>query len=270
MAGKSAPGTVLETPVRTAPPERHRDVWKDELVRTLGRAGQARGRVGTLDLLARAGLPVPEGVVLTARAHEEFLRTSGVLGEITAGVRRGADIRRLAAEIRRGSACIPLETELNREICEALIGLYARAVVVLSDDLERRGLESIPEVRDAVRNAWLSQRGLERQLEAAARGEALPTWPVLAQRELRPRYTGWSTIGVSAVSGSASTANVALYDVEPVGEGRAESIIDRFTLEAAATLGEPVDILWGLEEGRWYVLSAISPRCGERYARGGR
>jgi hypothetical protein len=41
------------------------------------------------------------------------------------------------------------------------------------------GLRSIPEVKDAVRAAWLSLRCLERHIEAAARGDDLPTWPVL-------------------------------------------------------------------------------------------
>lgn len=208
------------------------------------------GRVGNLDLLARAGLPVPEGVVLTVRAHEEFLRTSGVLREIMKGVR--GDVRLRATEIRRGSPPIPLETELNREICEALIGLRARVVTVLSEDFERRGLGNIPEVRDAIRHAWLSQRGLERQLEAAARGEDLPTWPVLAQKEFDPWYTGWT-----------STATPGTGSARAGFEG-----IARFTLEAGAALGEPVDIRWGLEEGRWWVLSAISPKGQD--TRGGR
>jgi len=52
-----------------------------EFVRRLGEAGHGRdnGRVGVLGLLACAGLPLPEGVVLTRRAHVEFLRTSGAL-----------------------------------------------------------------------------------------------------------------------------------------------------------------------------------------------
>ena len=161
-----------------------------EFVRRLGELGYGRddGRVGVLDLLARAGLPLPEGVVLTRRAHEEFLRTSGASRDIQIAARRGEDARRQAARIHSGRASYPIEGGLNRAICEALTGLHARAVVVLSEGLERGGLRSIPEVKDAVRDAWLSRRGLERQVEAAARGEDLPTWPVLVQREPRTRY----------------------------------------------------------------------------------
>src|SRR5215207_651971 len=195
-------------------------VWNGELIRHLGEAwcGREDGRVGTLDLLARAGLPVPTGVVLTRRAHEEFLQASGSSRDIQDAAGGEGRVRRRATQLRLGYASRPLEEKLNQEICEALIGLHARAVVVLSEDLEEHGLGSIPEVRDAIVDAWLSPRGLERQLEAAARGEDLPTWPVLVQRELRPRYTGWSTIG------------------------------------------EPAIIRWGLEGGRWYVLSTSLAR----------
>ena len=51
-------------------------------VRRLGEAGYGPGDgpVGTLDLLARSGLPVPEGFVLTDEAHREFLRAGGLGG----------------------------------------------------------------------------------------------------------------------------------------------------------------------------------------------
>ena len=92
---------------------------------------------------------------------------------IRAAARRGEDARRQAAEIRTRYASYPLEGELNRAICEALIGLHARAVVVHSEDLVKGGLRSIPEVKDAVRAAWLSLRCLEKQIEAAARGDEM-------------------------------------------------------------------------------------------------
>lgn len=243
---------------------------RDVFIRRLGEAGCGRdsGRVGTLDLLARARFPVPEGMVITRRAHEEFLRTSGILRDILAAAREGGDVRRRAAEVRVSHALSPVEGELNLAICEALIRLNAKAVAVLSEDFEEGGLMSIPEVRDTVRDAWLSLRGLERLIEAAARGENLPTWPVLVQREVYPQYTGWSTTAEEVASrgdpaGRRSRGkNVALYDVELVGEEGPEHTksIASFTLEARAVLGEPVKIQWGLEDGRWYVLSASSPR----------
>src|SRR5215218_5610661 len=130
-----------------------------EFVRRLGEEEywQDNGRVRVLDLLADAGLLVHEGLVLTRRAHEEFLRTSGALRDIETAAWRGEDARRQAAEIRSRHTSYPIEG----------------------------GLRSIPEVKDAVRDAWLSLRGLERQVDAAARGEDLPTWPLLVYSQAK-------------------------------------------------------------------------------------
>ncbi len=238
-----------------------------EFTRRLGETeyGRESGRVGVLNLLARAGLPVPEGTVLTHRAHEEFLRISGCLRDIQAAAWEAGSP---AAEIRRKHASSPVEGELNRAICEVLIELNAKTAVVLSSDLEKVGLSSIPEVMDAVREAWLSPPGLERQIAAIARGGDLPTWPVLVQREPHPQYTGWSTIEAEpilsgeGVERSSVDANVALYDVQNIGEGSVERrSIASFSLEARSVLGGAVKIRWGLEDGRWYVLSASPSRA---------
>jgi hypothetical protein len=90
---------------------------------------------------------------------------------------------------------------------------------------------------------------------------------VLVQRELHPQYTGWFTTEGETIFGGEEAkrrsggAGVALYDVEPVGEGSVDRKgIASFTLEARSVLGEPVRIRWGLEDGRWYVLSANPSR----------
>ena len=160
---------------------------EDKFVRRLGEVWhwQDNGRVGLLDLLADAGLLVHEGLVLTRLAHEEFLRTSGALRDIETAARRGEAARRQAEEIRLRHACYPVEGGLNQAICEALIGLNARSVTVLSTDFSKGGLRSIPEVKDAVRDAWLSPRGLERQVDAAAQGEDIPTWPLLVYSQVK-------------------------------------------------------------------------------------
>jgi hypothetical protein len=72
----------------------------------------------------------------------------------------------------------PIEGELNRQLCEALMALGAPSVAVVSEGPIRRRLRSIPQVKDAIREAWLFLEGLRRQVEAASRGEAMPTWPV--------------------------------------------------------------------------------------------
>jgi hypothetical protein len=55
-------------------------VAKGEFIRRFGEAEHEHDseHVGMLDQLARAGLPVPEGVVLTPQAHEKFLQACGV------------------------------------------------------------------------------------------------------------------------------------------------------------------------------------------------
>ena len=161
---------------------------KSRLVRRLGEAGYGleSGLLGELDLLARTGLPVPEGIVLTREFHIRFMEESGLLRFIQASARSIEDARRYALEARSRYCSVSIEGELNRLICEALIELGAPVVVVLSEDTTESGLKSIPEVRAAIRDAWLPLESLERQIKAAARGEDLPTWPVLVQRELYP------------------------------------------------------------------------------------
>ena len=161
---------------------------KSRLVRRLGEAGYGleSGLLGELDLLARTGLPVPEGIVLTREFHRRFMEESGLLRFIQASARSIEDARRYALEARSRYCSVSIEGELNRLICEALIELGAPVVVVLSEDTTESGLKSIPEVRAAIRDAWLPLESLERQIKAAARGEDLPTWQVLVQRELYP------------------------------------------------------------------------------------
>jgi hypothetical protein len=72
------------------------------------------------------------------------------LRDIRAATQRGEDARRQAEEIRSRHDLYPVEGGLNRAICEALIGLNARAVIIVSADFARGGLRSIPEVKDAV------------------------------------------------------------------------------------------------------------------------
>lgn len=156
---------------------------------------------------------------------------------------------------------VPMEEELNRQICRVLIGLGAPVVTVLSEDYEKQDLKTIPDMVDAVREAWLCAEGLKWQIEKVAAGEEIPTWPVLVQREVSPLYTGWSTVEeipveATRVGDHLGKNKVALYDVEPFGgEGPKRKGITHLTLEAASALGDRPRIMWGLEDGTWYVLS---------------
>jgi len=76
-----------------------------------------------------------------------------------------------------------IREELDRAICDALIGLGSHSVAVVSESLITRHLKSIPEVKNAVKKAWLSLEGLKDQLEAVSHGEEIPTWPVFIVAE---------------------------------------------------------------------------------------
>jgi hypothetical protein len=133
-----------------------------------------------LDVLAYEGrLRLPEGIVLGEEAHREFMNQSGLLEELHA-LRPLSDkeARAEATRLRDAHLSSTIEGELNRQICEALIGLHASSVAVVSEGLIERHLKSIPEVKDAIRGAWLSLEGLRRQVEAASRSEKVRTWQV--------------------------------------------------------------------------------------------
>jgi hypothetical protein len=241
-------------------------VLRARFVRRLGEAGYGResGIVGELDLLARTGLPVPEGVVLTRESHREFVETTGLLRDMRGSAGRLEDTHSCALEAQLKYGSTSIEEELNRALCQALINLGASEVVVLSEDLTKSGLKSIPEVQVAVRDAWLSLEGLARQIEAAARGESLPTWPILIQRELYPEYTGWSMAGDLGEGPGARRSDkgrVALYDIRPAHRAPSSDreSIAHVTLEAECLLGGPIQLKWGLKGGRWYILSTEQP-----------
>jgi len=136
-----------------------------------------------LDLLAQAGLLVPKGIVLSKEAHREFLDQSGLLEDLRAHPDSGEDPAPRVLRICLSHRSSMIKGELNRAICDALIGLGSPSVAVASEESTTRHLKSIPEVKDAIKEAWLSLEGLKRQLEAASRGLEIPTWPVLILAE---------------------------------------------------------------------------------------
>jgi hypothetical protein len=155
-------------------------------------------------MFTRASLPLAECVVVSERAHREFMDQSGLNEDLRSGApgseafgsgafgsealgsgEEGASPATLLG-MRLRHLSSPIEGELNRQICEALIALGASRVAVVSEDLTRRHLKNIPEVKGAIREAWLSLEGLGRQMEAASRGEATPTWPVFILQESAP------------------------------------------------------------------------------------
>ena len=194
--------------------------YRDLLDRWLGGSLYRRGRVKAIDDLARAALPVPAGVVLTEEAHEVLLQTSGVVALVEVAFQGEEDFTLKVSEIRARYRSIPIRAGLDHEICRALIVLGVPIVTVLSDAYAIRGPKTIPDVVDAVLEAWLSEGGLKRQIEKAAVLEQIPTWPVLIQREVSRLYTGWSSVEEPPIEATVAcdhlvSNEVALYDVEP-------------------------------------------------------
>jgi hypothetical protein len=141
-----------------------------------------------LEVFVSAGLPLAECVLLGEEAHREFMEHSGLFEDLLSAPSGGAqDAASRALRVRLSHLSSPIEGELNRQICEALIGLGATSVAVVSEGLIKRRLKSIPEAKDAVREAWLSLEGLMRQAVAASRGEVIPLWPVSILAENAPR-----------------------------------------------------------------------------------
>ncbi len=159
----------------------------DLLVQRLGEAdcGAEDARIGFLNLMASSGDSVPQGRVLTHELHRRFLETSGVARIVRASAMASAGMRRRVRELQREFRKNPLDTEVNRVVCDAVLALNARTVVVISEDVSYSGLGSIPQAREAVVKSWLSVDGLRRQIRAAESGKQLPTWVVLVQRETR-------------------------------------------------------------------------------------
>jgi hypothetical protein len=141
------------------------------------------GRGQVLDLLAQAGLLVPKGLVLSKEAHREFLDQSGLLEDLRAHAGSGEDPALTVLRICLSHRSSMIKGELNRAICDALIGLGSPSVTVASEGSVKRHLKSIPEAKDAIKKSWLSLERLERQLEATSRGLEIPTWPVLILAE---------------------------------------------------------------------------------------
>lgn len=134
-----------------------------------------------LDVLTRVG-HLPEGLILGEEAHRMFVEQSGLLGDVPRSLPDGG-LRAEAARLRDSYRSISIEGELNRQVSRALVELGASSVAVVSHGRASRRLRSIPEVKDAIRSAWLSPEGLERQVQAASNGDEIPTWPVLILAE---------------------------------------------------------------------------------------
>jgi hypothetical protein len=197
-------------------------------VRPLGEAGASVGLVGDLDRLAGAGLPVPEGFVLTGEAHRVFMRRTGMTD--------GFD--RKTFEPPRKRSFGTLGEELDASVREALISLSAAKVMVRFGEASRRGLGTIPTVLSAIRGLWLRPGVLDPRAKAPSGGVA--EFPTLIQREARPERIL-----------QATREKLGRMELTPSEREWMSYMI----LEAEYMLGGPLSVQFGLEEGRWYIAS---------------
>ena len=174
-------------------------------------AAWAGGKAAALGELARAGIPVPRGYVVTVSAFNLVMTAldqsgaiRGALGELPAGDL--AAIARAAADLRARITAAPLPSEVAAEITSAYRQLGTTAVAVRSSAtmedspeasfaglqdsyLAVRGADS---VLDRVRSCWASLYNDESvsYRRRRGRGEGGLAMGVVVQRMVSPRAAG--------------------------------------------------------------------------------
>ena len=180
----------------------------------LGRAdaASAGGKATSLGELARAGIPVPRGFVVTAAAFARAMAVVDPAGALVRSVENleagdGESAARVAARARALITAAPLPVPVAAAISAAYGSLHAagavavRSSATLEDSAEASfaglqdtylGIRGCDEVLDAVRRCWASLYNDEsvayrRRMGLPERGLAMA---VVVQRMLRPRAAG--------------------------------------------------------------------------------
>jgi len=97
-------------------------VPRSALIRRLGEGPELQGGdlPAALDGLARSDLPVLEGMVLSPKAYEEFLRGSGLLTAVRSCAAAG-DSSRQALTLRRAYASAPVGEVMHELTSDMLL-----------------------------------------------------------------------------------------------------------------------------------------------------
>ncbi|MGH3743931.1 MAG: PEP/pyruvate-binding domain-containing protein, partial [Mycobacteriales bacterium] len=245
-------------------------------------AGAARVGVkaATLAVLARAGLAVPDALVLTAEAAEAHLAAaapgSGGAAEavLSAPLPAAVDGAVQAIAAHFGDATLAVRSSAAAEDLPdaSFAGQYDTVLHV-------RGL---PALRDAVRRCWASAHGDRVRAYRGSRGPA-PAIAVLVQRQVDPDVAGVAftvnpvtgdrgEVLVSAVPGlgdalvsgeqqpdewtvrgPAATAVRVEHQALAAEQARAVAALAR---QIEEVLGGPQDVEWAMAGGRLLVLQA--------------
>jgi pyruvate,water dikinase len=158
--------------------------------------------------LMGAGLPVPEGAVLTVGALHEFLHATGLGAEIEALQRRHAepqDAQDLEHSVRERIARAPLPAQTRALISQLRSDLHACAPVAVrssavgedAGDASYAGLlDSVLDVdpatglEAALKRVWASRWSARAASYARTRGKPLAAIAVIVQRQIEARYAG--------------------------------------------------------------------------------
>ena len=131
----------------------------------------AGGKGASLGKLARAGLPVPPGYVLTTDAYRDFLDKFGLEPRLLARIATLAEQppetwESASTEMRSWFAASPLTEAISQEICQAYAALGAPPVAVRSSATA----EDLPDLSFAgQQETLLNVVGEEALLEAVLR-----------------------------------------------------------------------------------------------------
>lgn len=243
---------------------------------------RAGGKAATLGRLARAGLAVPEGVVLTTAAAARALEAAGLGGEpapaevLAAPLPADVEAALATAAARFDTATLAVRSSALAEDLPgaSFAGQYESVLGV-------RGLDAL---RAAVRRCWASahserlrayssthgQAGaspiavlIQRQVDADIAGVAFSADPVSGARD-RVLVSAIPGLGEALVSGAQSpdewvvqgqTATAVRVTHQALTEAQALAVAS-LAKRVEDLLGGPQDIEWAMFGGRLLVLQA--------------
>jgi pyruvate,water dikinase len=234
-----------------------------------GRVGPKAARLARLRL---AGLPVPDGICLDARAYHEALAAGGVAEAVREFVRaEGPEGRRLALAIRLGLTRAAPPAPITAALLSAWRALGAgpgasvavRSSALLEDTPDTSfagqfetflGVDSTADLLTAVRACWAAlwaTRAL-RYMRAHGVDPTATAMAVLVQRLVPARAAG-GALSLTPAGGMLITGTWGLGSAIAQGE----VVPDRFSLDRHARLEE-------VEPGRKDRLVRVSAGAGPR------
>jgi pyruvate,water dikinase len=211
-------------------------------------------KAATLGELARAGFPVPEGLVVSGEPGEAVVAAQRLLGDAPLVVRSSA----IAEDLADASFAGQYDTVLDVRGAEALLAAIRRV----------RASAASARVRDyRAARAATEQSGIavlvQRMLAPEAAGVAFTANPVTGDRR-EVVITAARGLGERVVAGEAVGDEWAVADGKPACRRSVEQAIGAEQAAAIAELGRrveahlgtPQDMEWAIEGGRLYLLQA--------------